>query len=94
MRSQPKTLLGLLAALGFLFLSFTVSAQEETAATPVEIPENLTQEEVRDLVARLSDDQVRELIINQLDKVAAEKKQSNQLNYGEQLKEGLKVMTL
>ena len=42
------------------------------AAAPVELPENLTRQEVRDLIARMSDDQVRELIIAQLDKVAEE----------------------
>lgn len=42
----------------------------ETQPPAVEIPENLTREEVRDLVARLSDGEVRELIIRELDKHA------------------------
>ncbi len=46
-----------------------ISGAEESVA-PVELPENLTREEVRDLVARMSDDEVRELIISQLDKLA------------------------
>jgi len=41
------------------------------AATTVEVPQNITPEEVRDLVARLSDAEVRELIIAQLDKQAS-----------------------
>lgn len=42
----------------------------ETAEAPVEIPEDLTPQEVRDLIARLSDEEVREIVIKQLDKVA------------------------
>jgi small-conductance mechanosensitive channel len=44
-----------------------IPAATESAAT-VEIPEHLTHDQVRDLVARLSDAEVRELIISQLDK--------------------------
>jgi len=43
-----------------------------TSPAAVQIPEKLTQQQVRDLVARLSDDQVRELIIAELDKRAVE----------------------
>jgi small-conductance mechanosensitive channel len=39
-------------------------------AKPVALPEHLTQAEVRDLLSRLSDDQVRQLLLQQLDKVA------------------------
>lgn len=39
----------------------------ETTAT-VEIPERLTREEVRDLLSKLSDGQVRALLIRELDK--------------------------
>ena len=42
---------------------------QQPAAT-VEVPENITPQQVRDLVARLSDAEVRELIIAQLDKQA------------------------
>jgi len=42
----------------------------EQPATAVEVPDNITPQQVRDLVARLSDAQVRELIITQLDKQA------------------------
>ena len=41
----------------------------EQSVTAIVIPENLTREQVRDLIARMSDDQVRELIITQLDKL-------------------------
>lgn len=59
---------------------------------PMEIPENLTQEQVRDLVARLSDDQVRELIITQLDKQAiAQEQGGDPMVYVGQLREGLQV---
>ena len=44
-----------------------VPATEESATT-IQIPDDLTQDQVRDLVARLSDAEVRELIISQLDK--------------------------
>jgi len=46
-----------------------VPSAEQPAAT-VEVPENITPQQVRDLVARLSDAEVRELIITQLDKQA------------------------
>ena len=41
----------------------------ETAG--VTLPEHLTKPEVRDLMSRLSDDQVRALLLEQLDKLAA-----------------------
>ena len=57
---------------------------------PFEVPENLTQADVRDLVARLSDDQVRELIIRELDKQAvAEDVDSEASAYFEQLNLGI-----
>ena len=62
------------------------------AAEPVtvEMPENLTQAEVRDLIARLSDDQVRELIIRELDrKAVAEDANSEAAAYFEQLNLGI-----
>jgi small-conductance mechanosensitive channel len=64
------------------------SAAEQPAA--VELPDNLTAEEVRDLIARLSDDQVRELIIRELDKqVVAEGASSENAEYFEQLNLGI-----
>ena len=53
--------------------SWTV-AQEASGgseATETTLPDTLSPQIVRDLVARLSDDDVRDLLINQLDKVAA-----------------------
>jgi small-conductance mechanosensitive channel len=47
-----------------------IPAAGQSAAT-VEIPDHLTHDQVRDLVARLSDAEVRELIISQLDKQAS-----------------------
>ena len=77
-------------ASGLLFNASAYSAEEATA--PVEIPENLTKEEVRDLVARLSDDQVRDLIIRELDKVAAEQAAaSSDAGYVEQIRQGFQA---
>jgi len=62
------------------------------AETSVEIPENLTQQQARDLVARLSDEQVREIVIRQLDKLAAESEQrADPAVYVGQLQIGIKV---
>jgi small-conductance mechanosensitive channel len=67
-------------------------SSSEPTATAVEIPEHLTQEQVRDLIARLSDDQVRELIISQLDKLAAEQNQAgDSANYINHLQDGFDV---
>jgi small-conductance mechanosensitive channel len=41
------------------------------AAAAVELPEDLTQDQVRELISRLSDEDARQLLIRQLDKVAA-----------------------
>ena len=47
------------------------SRPQRTKAAPVELPEPLTREAIRELVARLSDAEVRELLLAQLDKAAA-----------------------
>jgi len=92
----PRQFLGLLVIFWALFaVPSSLLAQmvpgtgSEPTAAPVEIPEHLTQEQVRDLIARLSDDQVRELVISQLDKLAATQDQAgdpatyiSQLNAG------------
>jgi small-conductance mechanosensitive channel len=75
-------------------IPFAASAQmvPNTAVepAPVEIPENLTQAQVRDLIARMSDDQVRELIIQQLDKNALAADQASDASaYFDQLSMGL-----
>ena len=68
-----------------------VPATGETAAE-VQIPENLTQEQVRDLIARLSDDEVRELIIQQLDKQASAQAQPADAEvYIAQLRGGIEI---
>ncbi len=77
-------------------LAFPAAAQIATGGseTPqsAEIPQNLTREQVRDLVARLSDDEVRELVIRQLDKVALEQAQAEEtMVYVGQLREGIRV---
>ena len=41
------------------------------AAGAVELPEDLSQDQVRELISRLSDEDARQLLIRQLDKVAA-----------------------
>jgi small-conductance mechanosensitive channel len=48
-----------------------MTAAAEPTSEPVTLPEPLSPQTVRELVARLSDDQVRELLLAQLDKVAA-----------------------
>ena len=66
------------------------------SSNAVELPKNLTREEVRDLVARMSDDEVRELIINQLDKLAEPAQKSNKdtaAAYISQVTKGLNVAT-
>ena len=68
----------------------SASATEESAT--IDVPENLTREAVRDLVARLSDDQVRELIIRELDKQAiAEDAETDAAAYFEQLNLGIRA---
>jgi len=82
----PRRFLGLLiifwaifAAPSSLFAQMAPgTTSSEPTATAVEIPEDLTQEQVRDLIAHLSDDQVRELVIAQLDKLAAEQDQAGE----------------
>ena len=88
---------GLIALIWFaMTISFPVAAQMVPATsaetTTIQVPDSLTREEVRDLVARMSDDQVRELIISQLDKLAVEQVQaSDPAVYIKQLGEGMQV---
>ncbi len=84
-------LLPLLLAL-LLPIPLPAAAQASSAGeqTAIEIPEDLTQAEVRDLVARLSDDEVRALIIQQLDKLARAGTEDSSTNaYLEQFGAGL-----
>ena len=79
-----------------LIIPITASAQMTTSATEqpvvVEVPDKLNHEQVRDLVARMSDTQVRELIISQLDKLATQQDQVDDAEaYVGQLREGMEV---
>jgi len=56
------------AAQGMPLPSSSEPATEQ--AQPVVLPEHLSRGEVRDLLSRLSDDQVRQLLLQRLDKVA------------------------
>ena len=64
------------AVVGAFFLAMTTpavlaaSAASHPATKPPALPQTLTQESVRDLVSRLSDEQVRSLLLEQLDRAA------------------------
>ena len=65
-----------LAILSVVFISGPVMAQESGSAgsaATISIPEDLTPEQVDDLVARMSDDQVRAILLERLDAVAEQK---------------------
>ncbi len=75
MASKNRGALGALMMLSICAVAAVQAAAPESnrdsapgAAT--QLPERLTRTEVRDVVARLSDDEVRDLLISQLDKVA------------------------
>jgi small-conductance mechanosensitive channel len=67
----------LVLALAWLIPVAATAAEAEAPAAagpsnePVSLPEPLSPQTIRDLVARLSDDQVRQLLLAQLDKAAA-----------------------
>jgi small-conductance mechanosensitive channel len=69
---QSLALAATLVALLVISAPANSASGDGEAAPPTEMPENLTRQEIRDMIARMSDDQVRELIITQLDKVAEE----------------------
>ncbi len=61
------------AAQGAAVLSATASKTADApASAPVTLPEKLTREEVRALLSRISDEEARQLLLQQLDKVAAQ----------------------
>lgn len=62
---------GAIALLLCLSFAPTAYAQSEVGSTVVEVPDELTPEIARDLVAELSDEQVRGLLLERLDAVAA-----------------------
>jgi small-conductance mechanosensitive channel len=64
-------LLLLMAILAALPSRGKAADENHDQASEIVLPEHLTKPEVRDLISRLSDDQVRELLIRQLDQLAA-----------------------
>ncbi len=52
-------------------LTAVTGSQETEKVEDIKLPENLTPETIRQLVSRLSDEQVRELLLQRLDAVAA-----------------------
>ena len=77
-RSAARSALaGVLARVLALFLALGAgtalaeSAASQPATKPPPVPETLSKESARDLVSRLSDEQVRSLLLEQLDRAAA-----------------------
>ncbi|WP_319547096.1 mechanosensitive ion channel family protein [Ruegeria conchae] len=58
------------AMISVLFLAVPLHAQDTSTTSSVTIPQDLTPEQVDDLVARMSDDQVRAILLERLDAVA------------------------
>ncbi|MGB5706375.1 MAG: mechanosensitive ion channel family protein, partial [Arenicellales bacterium] len=65
------------------------AAETETVSQTKAIPDRLAKDEVDDLVARLSDQEVRALLISQLDKVAMEKPESSETSVLDQVLQGM-----
>lgn len=55
-----------------------ISLTNDTKTNEVEIPEDLTKEDIRDLVSKLSDQQVRDILLQRLDTVADEQEKLNE----------------
>ncbi|WP_171125187.1 MULTISPECIES: mechanosensitive ion channel family protein [unclassified Ruegeria] len=75
----------LLAMLSVILLSGPLTAQESGTSgstASISIPEDLTPEQVDDLVARMSDDQVRAILLERLDAVAAQQAETTQARKG------------
>jgi small-conductance mechanosensitive channel len=71
-RVRRASVVGLVALALAAGVAFPASAQNPPAEPKVSVlPEPLTKESVRELVARLSDDEVRKLLLDQLDRAAA-----------------------
>ena len=60
----------MLAIVCTLFLAVPLYAQDTGSTSSVTIPDDLTPEQVDGLVARMSDDQVRAILLERLDAVA------------------------
>jgi len=85
-----KSSVGLLLIAAATLAQAQSTTSDESAAAPVEIPQSMTREQVRETIARLSDDEVRQLVIQQLDKLAAEEAPVSEANvYFERLNAGL-----
>ena len=65
-----RFLAGLAIAVWLGVAAPTLAAAPAAGVAAPELPESLTQEQIRDLLSRLSDAEVRALLIQQLDKVA------------------------
>ena len=52
-------------------VSYAKTKEAEHKAAPAKLPEPLTHDAIRELVSRLSDSEVRALLIQQLDRAAA-----------------------
>lgn len=72
-RARPvRLVVGLVLALGPGALHAAPAQPESPPARSVALPEPLTREAIRELVARLSDAEVRQLLLAQLDRAAAQ----------------------
>ncbi|WP_171237520.1 mechanosensitive ion channel family protein [Ruegeria sp. HKCCA5763] len=72
----------MLAIISALFLATPLLAQGTSTPPSVTIPEDLTPEQVDDLVARMSDDQVRAILLERLDAVAEKRAESGTTEKG------------
>ncbi|MCA0906492.1 mechanosensitive ion channel [Ruegeria marisrubri] len=75
-----------LALVSALFMAVPLYAQDAGSTSTVSIPDDLTPEQVDDLVARMSDDQVRAILLERLDAVA-EKQAAEKANVEDPLTE-------
>lgn len=87
---RPRWLLGLVAcflaaAFGAVAVSVPCASAADKAKAPakeIALPEPLTKEAIRELVARLSDDEVRRLLLAQLDRAATTSAKASQEGMG------------
>ncbi|MGV6805761.1 MAG: mechanosensitive ion channel domain-containing protein [Ruegeria sp.] len=76
MTNLIRFLMALVLAVFLAQPSFAQTTGDTGSASHVTIPEDLTPEQVDDLVARMSDDQVRAILLERLDAVAAKQADS------------------
>lgn len=77
-----RLLMALVSVTFFTQPSFAQEAGSTGSASHVTIPEDLTPEQVDDLVAHMSDDQVRAILLERLDAVAAKQAETQGSNRG------------